>query len=168
METNNVLIFTGPIKSGKTTFLMNLLKSRNDCGGFLTPDINGKRHFFRLDTKEYLPFELEKPTDGKQMIEVGPYRFDKNIFDLGNQMISNFHNIHQQLFIIDEVGKLEEGFDSGLKKMFSLHQQNREKEILLIVRDYLVDEVIKRYNISAEIIDIADKTKFLNKFHLTY
>jgi nucleoside-triphosphatase THEP1 len=86
-------------------------------------------------------------------------------------LISNTHNIHEQLFVIDEVGKLElkgEGFDSGLKKLFSLHQQNREKIIVLIVRDYLVDEVIKRYNISANIIDISEKSKFLNKFRFTY
>lgn len=170
-ESSNIVILTGTIRSGKTTFLMNLLKSQNDCGGFLTPDINDKRHFFRLDNKECLPFELEAATDENEVELIGPYRFDKKIFELGNKLISNTHNIHEQLFVIDEVGKLElkgEGFDSGLKKLFSLHQQNREKKIILIVRDYLVDEVIKRYNINADIIDISEKTKFLNNFRFTY
>lgn len=85
---------------------MDLLKSRNDCGGFLTPDINGK-DIFQIDNKECFAFELEAATDENGVVLIGPYRFDKKIFELGNKLISNTHNIHEQLFVIDEVGKLE-------------------------------------------------------------
>jgi nucleoside-triphosphatase THEP1 len=162
MTTSNIIIFTGPVKSGKTTFLVNMLKSRNDCGGFLTPDINGRRHFFRLDTKECLPFELEKPSDGKQIVEVGPYQFDKNIFDLGNHLISNFYNNKHKFFVIDEVGKLElrgEGFDLSLNKILPLYSLYDDTLLILIVRDYLVHEVVERYKLNCDVIDILQKDK---------
>ena len=98
-RSTNITILTGPIKSGKTTFLMELLENIPDCGGFLTPDIHGRRHFFRLDTKECLPFEID-PTSDKD------------------------HTL-----------------------------------LILIVRNYLVHEVMERYKLNCTIIDILEKEK---------
>lgn len=169
MTTSNIIIFTGPIKSGKTTFLMNMLKSRNDCGGFLTPDINGRRHFYRLDTQVYLPFEIEPNSDNDQIISIGPYHFDKNIFDLGNHLISNFYNNKHKFFVIDEVGKLElkgEGFDPVLMKIFPLTNQDQNITFILVVRDYLVRDVIKRYKIQATIIEIEISEALTSRINL--
>ena len=161
-RSTNITILTGPIKSGKTTFLMELLENNPDCGGFLTPDIHGRRHFFRLDTKECLPFEIDPTSDKYHSIAVGPYYFDKNIFDLGNQMISNIQSHHKKIFVIDEVGKLElrgEGFDLSLKIILPLYSLNDDTLLILIVRNYLVHEVMERYKLNCTIIDILEKEK---------
>lgn len=164
-----VYVLTGPVRSGKTTFMVDIFQHRDDVGGFLTPDIEGKRYFNRLDTKELLPFEINEDETNAESLKIGKYSFDKSIFRLGNQMISGIFKSDMKYFIIDEVGKLEVaglGFSAGLREIFLHDNHYSEIKIILIIRDYLVGEVTKMYNLEPEIFDIKEKDLFLSSLNL--
>ncbi len=167
MNNSNIIILTGPIKAGKTTFLKGLFDSRTDCSGFLTPDICGKRYLYKLDDKSMYEFEVENDKKFK-IVKIGKFIFKKETFDLGSELIESKLNTNYPYFIIDELGKLElknQGFGKVLTDEFWKNVYKSKARLILVIRDYLVNEVIKKYKIeSPVIIDINDpehKVKFI-------
>ncbi len=157
---NRIIVITGPVQSGKTTFLRNLFEGRKDVSGFLCPDVNGLRCFFDLNSKELLEFELPSKGNGLSLISIGKFSFRSDIFAKAKRMISQASDISSSFFIIDEIGKLElrgQGLEPELKKM--LHERTSNiNTLIVVVRDYLLDDVIKRYNLSdAVVIHIENK-----------
>lgn len=161
-----IIILTGPIRSGKTTFLKSIFENTAHCGGFLTPDRFGKRVFFRLDTQSYHEFETENHDDIRT-ISVGPFIFSKATFRLGNELIMNILNSKYEFFIIDEIGKLElkdQGFGIALNNLFLEDKIIGPKALILVIRDSLLKDVLMKYKItSPDIIDIQD-SNFKEKF----
>lgn len=159
MIKNKFIILTGPIKSGKTTLLMDIFGSRDDCGGFLTPDISGKRFFYRIDEKEYFPFEIERDKE-KKALNIGTYTFDMQIFDLGCSMLNNAWEMNYKCFVIDEIGKLEianQGFAKGLNTMYSNMKSKNKMIVISVIRDYLLKEIITKYGmVNSIILDVGD------------
>jgi nucleoside-triphosphatase THEP1 len=161
---NDIIVFTGPVQSGKTTFLRSLFEDRKDVSGFLCPDVNGLRCFFDLNSKELLEFEVPHAGDGLSVINIGKFAFRSDIFAKAKRMISQASDISSSVFIIDEIGKLELkglGLEPELKKM--LHERpSKINTLIVVVRDYLLDDVIKRYSLSdAVVIHIANKEEIL-------
>jgi len=162
---SRIIVITGPVQSGKTTFLRNLFEGRKDVSGFLCPDVNGLRCFFDLNSKELLEFEVPHVGDGLSLINIGKFAFRSDIFAKAKRMISQASDISSSFFIIDEIGKLELkglGLDPELKIMLQERTSNIHT-LMVVVRDYLLDDVIKRYSLSdAVVIHIDDKDQILN------
>ncbi len=155
-----IFIITGDIQTGKTTTLFEHTKSLNNCGGFLCPTVNGKRHFYNLDTQVSLQFELGSTNENS--IEVGRFIFDKNAFSLSSEWALNHYKTnHIHNIVIDEIGKLElrkDGFYDLTKKLVSLDWTN--KNLILVIRYFLLNEIIQFFKIPDPIIT---DVKHLNK-----
>lgn len=131
-----IYILSASIRSGKTTSLINWSADRKDVYGILTPEINGKRVFMNVKTKEQFPMEA---SGEEETLAIGQFVFSKKSFDKAIQIIRDAISKDGWL-VIDEIGPLElkgEGFCEVLKEVLSL----RREKILLVVREGLAKQV---------------------------
>lgn len=146
---NKLSILTDDIRTGKTTKLLNWVRSKN-VGGFLTPDVDALRWLFDIAAEKYLPFESETASD--LTIEVGRFSFYKSAFNYGNELIIKSFNSDFNYFIIDEFGKLElneKGFSSGVGELINYLLKNNDAcEYIIIVREFLVEDFLEKYNLN--------------------
>lgn len=145
MMKPEVFILSGPIQSGKTTRLIKWCEGRNDVTGILTPEVDGKRFFFDIETKNL--FLMEAREDEGNILSIGKYKFSKSAFERASQILLNAINKNSGWIIIDEVGPLElkgEGFSEVIKKLFLIPS---ELNIILVVRENLFDTVLQYFNI---------------------
>ena len=153
---NNIIIFSKPIQSGKTTSLFQYIKNKNNVGGFLTPDVDGRRMLYDIKEKKYHLFETTEK-DENQTQKIGRFTFLETVFNVGKNIINQYNN--ENIFIIDEVGKLEIEIDRGFEPMIKrittdFKTNNYEGTLLLIIRDTLLQKAIEKYGLQrAKIID---------------
>lgn len=153
-----IYLLTGSIHSGKTTALMQWCLQKQNVLGILTPDVNGERMFFNIQTKEYFPM-LAKPNE--EALIIGKYNFSKAGFEQAINIILE-NSTTDNWFVIDEIGPLElkgEGFNSCLKQVL----ENRSNKLIIVVREGLVESVCNSFGIketAQKIISVAE-LKFL-------
>lgn len=153
---SKIYILTGPIRSGKTSALLQWSADQKSIGGILTPDINGERVFQMLPDNHILPMLAN--SEEEEVMEVGRFQFSKHLFQKAIQSI--YHSIEEKKdwIIIDEIGPLElrdEGFADVLKNM--LRNEERAYNILLVVRDGLLEKVIDYFGMGASELKIVGK-----------
>lgn len=144
-----IYILKGAIGLGKTTSLLNYCKGKNTIGGILSPVINGKRHFLDIRSNEMKLMESLK--EETETLNIGRYKFSPKAFDWANKILIECENKNYELIIIDEIGPLElqgKGFASTLKLL--LNNQEIKPDLLLVVRESLVNEVLKYFGIKKE------------------
>lgn len=145
MTKPKIFILSGPIQSGKTSRLFKWCEGRNDVAGILTPDVDGKRFFFDIETKNL--FLMEAGENEENILSIGKYKFSKSAFELASQILSHAINKNSGWIIVDEVGPLElkgEGFSEVIKKLFLIPS---DLNIILVVRENLFDTVLQYFNI---------------------
>ena len=150
MQKRKIYIVTGPIQTGKTTRLFNFIKDKNSVDGILAPVVNNKRALFHISTKQLKILEAENP--GEKTITVGKYNFLKEVFDWANKKLLKSFNAKPEWLIIDEVGKLElknEGLHTAIDEILNTKIKN-EIKIILVIRDYLLEQVLAKYKINAK------------------
>jgi nucleoside-triphosphatase THEP1 len=146
-------IVTGKIQSGKTTRLFEFIKNKNSVDGLLAPIVNGKRKLFHISSKELK--DLEVAYSDNSTISVGKYHFLKETFNWGNAKLIESYSKKPEWLIIDEVGKLElakKGLEPAITEILQSLTRNKTK-IILVIRDYLVDEVLQKYNLTKQDIE---------------
>ncbi len=141
-------IISGKIGSGKTTLLQNWLPP-GACG-ILSPKINGKRVFQNIESGEQMAMENAAGT-----LETGRYRFDATSFVWAQDVVLNAWLRKPEWLIIDEIGPLEirknQGFHELLVKIFS-EQSSSDTKILIVVRDFMVQEFCEKYGLQHAVI----------------
>lgn len=145
---SNVVILTGSVQSGKTTTLLRHFSNKKGVGGFICPDVNGRRMMFFPSENRLMEFQI---TTTDFSINVGKFSFDELIFKKACDLINTAAQSNNDYFIIDEVGPLElkqQGYYDALVTLFDNAKNNTSLTIILVVRDYLVDEVIEKFNLS--------------------
>jgi nucleoside-triphosphatase THEP1 len=154
-----IYILTGAINTGKTTALLDWSKTRNDVDGLLSPDNEaGKRYFLKIKAKiEFaLELELEVETEGLELVAIGNFKFLKSAFIKANDfLISIASETKNKYLIIDEIGKLElknEGLHRAAEKIIPEYEFNKSEHLILVVRDYLLEDVLVQYDISQYLI----------------
>lgn len=158
-----IYIFSGPIGSGKTTRLEKWVKGRKDVSGILMPVLDGIRFIYSISSQKLFPIEADKNEDPQKVVNIGKYYFSKELFDWGNEEIIKSAETGEEILIIDEIGPLElrgEGFAPALKKVLDIFSE-KEKTLLLVIREELVDEAakyfkIKEYTLVRSLNDIDD------------
>ena len=138
-----IFILTAPVQSGKTTSLLQWMAQRNDVHGILTPVVAGIRVFMNASTKEQ--FSMES-TGGEEVLSVGRFTFSKTAFEKAAKIISDGIDKDDWL-VIDEIGPLElrgEGFCDVFKEVLA----KREKKLLLVIREGLVNEVTEKFSLT--------------------
>lgn len=145
----NIILFTGKIHTGKTTALLEEVKGRTDSDGILSPVSGNKRFLQRISTGEKHLLEADEQFPENQIITAGKYRFRKDVFLWARNQLRSMEDSEAGLIIIDEIGFLElEG--TGLEPevgMLIRKRTENNRRTLLVVRDTLIDTVIKHYGI---------------------
>lgn len=148
-----IYILTGEIRSGKTTALLNWSKNRTDVDGLLCPDNeSGKRYFLKVKSKAEFELEVIKEVEAEELIQIGNFKFLKAAFKHANEyLISRASKLEGTYLIIDELGKLElknEGLHRSAEVLIPNFSTNKHQHLILVVRDYLLQDVLTHYSIS--------------------
>jgi nucleoside-triphosphatase THEP1 len=147
---SNIYILSRPIRSGKTTQLLEWLKTHTVTAGILTPDIGGKRMIYDIARNKYHSFEVDQ-TYGADVIMVGKFLFAKTAFTLAQEIIEKAMTSHYDWTVVDEVGKLEieqgEGFEPAILRLVKAFQSGKEGKLLLVIRDTLLIKAMEKYEL---------------------
>lgn len=149
-----VILFSGPIHSGKTTRLQKFIADKN-CDGIIAPVKDGKRYIQRIKTGEIKSLE----TTSDDSIIIGKYKFSKEVFSWAKEQITKSFENKIDYLVIDEIGKLElkdEGYEPELSKVINQFKVQNNFDLVLVVRDSLVDEVIRKYKLKECNYEFAD------------
>jgi molybdopterin-guanine dinucleotide biosynthesis protein A/nucleoside-triphosphatase THEP1 len=153
-----IVILSQPIRSGKTTSLMNVI-SRSPNGSFdgvVCPDVLGRRKLLLIGDSRIIDLEIDNSSEA---ISVGRFFFNKSSFDIANNWLANIENPSTNI-IVDEVGKLElnsSGFHLGLSALIdSFNKGLHSGNLLLVVRDTLLSQVIDKYNLQDALVSTVD------------
>jgi len=150
----SIIIFSRPVRSGKTTELMQYCQEITNTKvvrGILMPDLDGSRKLFDINAKEWFDIECKDPsTTRRSLITVGAFHFYADAFEKANAIILQAAS-KSDLLIIDEVGKLEleqKGFYPCIKEILEKEEyKSPVKSLLLVVRDNLYEQVVQFFDI---------------------
>jgi nucleoside-triphosphatase THEP1 len=151
---NNIFIFSRPIRTGKTTELIEWIAGESNVAGFLTPDVDGARMLYDIKENAYYKMELNE-SDEEDAISVGRFLFSRKAFDTAKNILAN---TAADWLIVDEAGKLEIEQHIGLEPELSHTIDSFRKGIpsgnlILVIRDTLVEKAVKKYDLEdAEIV----------------
>ena len=149
----HIFIFSKPIRSGKTTGLLHWSQRQKNITGILMPDINGKRHIQFIETNEKFIVECDDPDNtNERLVNIGRFHFYAAAFEKANSHIIQASAKPFDWLVIDEVGRLEieeKGFYPALAIL--LHTGGY-KNLLLVVRDSLYEQVISFFKITDHVL----------------
>ncbi|MES2690963.1 MAG: NTP transferase domain-containing protein [Bacteroidota bacterium] len=154
MKTN-IYLLSQPIQTGKTSLLFKWAQLQKNVAGILTPDVNGKRKLYDMEGKTYSHLQLNEGDEG---ITIGRFVFDEAIFEKARQLLDECVNTTAEWIVVDEIGRLEldrkEGLEPAVGKLISEFKQHARpgKKLLLVVRDYLLNEVIAHYQLEDAVV----------------
>ena len=151
-------ILTGPVRSGKTTALLEWAHQRDDCGGVISPDVDGLRMLQDARTGRRISWQ-KNTSDRQEDVRIGRFVFDHQAFAVAlGWLDAAVADPAIRYVILDEVGPLElsgGGWDDWLQKALPLAPG---KALFLVVREGLVNEVINRYATGP--VQLVDKLTF--------
>ena len=153
-----ILILTGPTRNRKTTTLREWSERRDDCGGVLSPDVNGLRVLYNVKTRQSIPWQKPVPDSDADLI-VGRFSFDPEAFTIATGWL-NEHLADPEVrqIILDEVGRLELDGKGWGPWLHTAATQLGDKTLILVVRRSLLDEVINLYGL--EEVSVVEKDYF--------
>ncbi|MHB1278604.1 MAG: hypothetical protein ACYC1Q_09400 [Bacteroidia bacterium] len=155
---NKILLFSRPIRSGKTTELMHAHTLLGKVGGVLCPDKGELRWLYSISEKFWYPLQCPKAIPG-ETLEIGRFHFFIDGFKSARDLLLRDADQGFDWLIVDEIGKLEirdqQGLEPALSQLISGYKSGRyQGNLLLVVRDFLVDEVKSYYGLpDCEVID---------------
>ncbi len=160
-ENKKIMVITGSIKSGKTTFLIKYLKSLKKennmiIGGVIAHGIdkNGERLGFEIENiatgeRELFCNRIEEEGD----IHFGRFYFKKKGIDFGEQALNNAIN-NSNLLVIDEIGPLElnkKVWYDVIQKAIATENLN----MVWVVRKKILNRVLNTWGqINIEVINV--------------
>jgi len=157
----HLFVFTGKIKTGKTTALEKWVLEKS-ATGVLQPVINGKRYF--LDIKSGEKFLMNALPEDNYPIILGDYRFSSEAFAWAKEKLSSALNYYSDWVIVDEYGKLEEkstGLEPAVSELVNYYKNGQDFNLLIVVRDYLLEKLLLKQNLSKEDVFIINSPEKL-------
>lgn len=132
--------------------LRDWLQNRRQITGILTPDIDGKRKLWDIRSGVYYELEIAPEHASTDSIHIGRFYFDAGVFKQAQEILLQSIALSPEWILVDEIGKLELQYQSGLEPAVStlIHHFRRDaghSKLLLVVRDYLLQEVIHHYEL---------------------
>jgi Protein of unknown function, DUF265. len=126
-------------------------------GGILAPDVDERRMIYDISRDTYHEFQVGSEQRSEELVEICKYRFLKSGFDLSIDILKRTLEENNEWVVVDEVGKLELQQDTGLepelKHIIEYHKQNNANtNLILVVRDYLLNDAILKYELLEPII----------------
>jgi len=165
-ETNEVFmtkvnIITGKIRSGKTTFLKNLITSLNDTEGILQPTIGDERFFQDIKSQEIRKITLNEVNESA--IIIGRFIFDRNAFNWAKQKLKNAIYGNAKNIVIDEFGPLElneNGLEPLVSEIVNEIMKVNDKKLIIVIRETLVSDFLNKFNLSQIDVEITEIKNF--------
>jgi len=155
VEKPNIFILSGPVHSGKSTRLNEWIEERNDVAGILAPIIRGLRNLQDITSGEKRCLEKSgKSNDSEDDLAIGNYIFSSSVFHWGKQVLKKSADEKINWLVIDEIGILElqgRGLEPAVSSLINLKWDRAPQNILLVVRERLVEKVIKHYRINERV-----------------
>ncbi|HEX8386336.1 MAG TPA: nucleoside-triphosphatase, partial [Rubricoccaceae bacterium] len=139
-----IFVYTGPVRSGKTTALRARFGADPAAAGLLAPDVDGRRHLLSLASGETRPLEADAPADP---VAVGRFTFDGAVFAWARAELATACRAAPATLIVDEVGPLEldgRGLEPAVGAAVRLAASTR---VVLVVREGLLDRVLDHYGV---------------------
>lgn len=154
--SNAIFILTGPIQSGKTTWLMDNVADQQLFSGILQPVIDGSRVIIDIHTRISKQLEADTGID-ESTVSVGKYKFLQSTFDWAKNVLKQSVEQEKEWIIIDEIGKLEiinhQGLEPIVSELITMRINNTlPSKLLLVVRDTLVESAVAKYNLQHAVI----------------
>lgn len=151
-----IYLFSRAIRTGKTTALYNWLQGRQDAAGILTPDVHERRMIYDIATKRYHTFEVSEAYGGEK-ITIGRFLFARDAFARARDILATAVAQNPGWLIIDEAGKLEvaqgEGLEPAILNTVRSYQSGEQGgNLLIVVRDTLLQQAINRYALNDVVI----------------
>jgi nucleoside-triphosphatase THEP1 len=146
---SGICIYTGEIKSGKTTRLQKYISENPGSDGILAPVINGKKHLVRIKTNETKLLESDGADYKAELTKICSYNFLKSVFDWGQAQLLEAFRSEPEILIIDEIGPLElrgDALEPAISEILKKSPAYNSK-IIIVVRNFLVDKVIEHYKL---------------------
>jgi len=149
----SVYILSQPVQTGKTSALMQWIRTQESAAGILTPDVNGKRMLYDIASGSYSEFE----SDEKEALEIGKFRFSKTAFAKAQQLLLQAATRSPAWLIVDEVGKLElmknSGLEPAISQLTAMYSQGKNNSrLLLVIRESLLKDAISHYQLGHAVI----------------
>ena len=144
-----IYVLTGPVGSGKTTSLERWCQKQKSADGILAPVIEGKRNLKFIRINEIKGLESSAGNNG---IKIGRYIFDEKVFEEARNYLEGAFQNNPEWLIIDEIGPLElegNGLEPAAGKIIK-QIKSTHTNIILVIREGLLDKVFKHYNLSPE------------------
>lgn len=148
-----VVIITGALHEGKTTFALKVADSLREKGfrpgGFLAIAVNeeGKRSGFILkDLSSGREAELCSNKPDPERVNYGHFYFNREILKAGEQILKPEELSDKQTVFIDEIGPLELKGQGWSRAIDTLCQSNTILQVW-IVREGIVHEVLKKWSV---------------------
>lgn len=135
------LILTGPVGTGKTTALQQLIQRHPDrFAGILAPVIHHQRHLQDVSTGELRL--LEVPPAAPDALPVGKYVFSATVFVWARKRLSEQAALFpQRWLILDEVGKLEVQGKGLAPVAMQILRSDWVNNLIVVIRDSLLQHV---------------------------
>jgi nucleoside-triphosphatase THEP1 len=145
-----LLIYTGPVKSGKSTKLLSFVQSRNDAGGILSPLIEGKKYLYDISSDEKKLLEAEADDREDDIISIGRYKFQKKVFEWAKEELQKAFEGNYSYLIIDEIGPLEfrgEGLSPVADEIIRNYNSCNFK-IIVVFREHLTSHFLEHFKLN--------------------
>ncbi len=142
-----ILILTGTRRSHKTTTLLKWSKHCEDCGGVLSPEVNGLRVLYNVKTRQSIPWQKRSP-DSEDDLIVGRFSLDRGAFIIATGWLNEqLDDPDVRQIILDEVGALELDGKGWAPWLHTAVPKLGERTLILVVRRVLLDEVINLFGL---------------------
>jgi nucleoside-triphosphatase len=151
---NKIYILSDAVRSGKSTLLYQLCRKKKSVAGFVCRDIHALRYFIDMDTGNTFPMQ-KKISTKKDDVIIGRYIFDNRAFVQAKKILQQLHTSEKEWIVIDEIGKLEyqdKGYEPELSLFLHQIVSMQNKNIVMIIRDYLLDECMIKYSLQHAIV----------------
>lgn len=165
ISKSNVVIITGNVKSGKSSFLQNII---NQCiennlkpSGILSTAIieqNKHKGYMLIDLITNQKIILSTTQPNNELIKVGKYFIYPQSLQLGKKWLDLNYIQQADFVVIDEIGPWElkhQGWATSLNQIVRYYN----KPLILVVRTTIVDRVVDYWGFANPItIDIENQT----------
>lgn len=133
-----VTILTGPVRTGKTTRLLEWARACGRVAGVAQPAGPEGRVFEDVSTGDRMALEPVGPGEAAQ--EVGRFRFRSEAFEWAEARLRAALAVGASMILIDEVGPLELA-GAGLRRSVDAAVAEHRGTLLLVVREALAERV---------------------------
>lgn len=164
-----IYLYTAPIKTGKTTALLNWVKDRKDVGGILAPDIDELRYIYRLRDRSMHDYQVKQAQlidiPEPDILNICKFNFLRSSFELAKSIIKEDVQTNINYVVIDEVGKLElkdEGLQPIVAEVIDLCSRNQsDSNLIIVIRDTLLFDVVMHFDLEGyKVIELNEDRIF--------